>query len=289
MGSLVLVPFGPSTLQGVVIALSDRPPGGPNHPAARRLKEILSLLGDQTATGLDRSLLELTRQISEHYLAPWGQCLRLILPTPSSPKPSLRYLLTEAGKNVGEGHRLSPTARTVLAKLAESPKGMAPTSLQKAVRGSARTLASLKQRGLIGEVQREPRKKPARAQNDQPKASRKTAGLQAALPEPLPLTPVQLAWQTAWYDTLRSMLDAASHGAILLQAPTALRLTCLLQAIDDTLARHRAVLIIAPEIVRASMIAARAANRWGERVTTLHSALPPAARDEAWSRIRAGT
>lgn len=295
VGSLVLVPFGPSTLQGVVIALSTQPPGGLNHPAARRLREILSLLDDRTETGLDRSLLELTRQISEHYLAPWGQCLRLILPTPSPRKPSLRYVLTETGRQVEEGRpRLSPTALAILARLAESPKGLALTSLQRALsKPVARALTTLKQRGLVGELQQESSKKPTAGQKVSRRPTRKSARKNAGLPEPVPLppvqAPVQATWQPAWQDKLRTLLDQAAHHAILLQAPAAERLACLLQAIDDTLTRHRTALVIAPEIARVVTIAALATTRWGERVATLHSALTPAARDDAWRRIRAGT
>jgi primosomal protein N' (replication factor Y) len=79
VGSRVLVPFGPSKLQGVIVALSIHPPQGQDIPIGSSLRDIAELLDDD-GTEPDESLLSLTRLISEYYLAPWGQCLRLILP-----------------------------------------------------------------------------------------------------------------------------------------------------------------------------------------------------------------
>jgi primosomal protein N' (replication factor Y) len=79
VGSRVLVPFGPSRLQGVIVALSIHPPQGPDIPVGSSLRDIAELL-DDNGREPDESLLLLIRLISEYYLAPWGQCLRLILP-----------------------------------------------------------------------------------------------------------------------------------------------------------------------------------------------------------------
>ena len=77
IGHRVLVPFGRSILQGAVIALSHVLPQGLD-PA--RLKEIHSLAPDGAATDVSSSLFQLSRQVAEQYVAPWGQCLRLVLP-----------------------------------------------------------------------------------------------------------------------------------------------------------------------------------------------------------------
>ncbi|GIW55150.1 MAG: hypothetical protein KatS3mg082_1554 [Nitrospiraceae bacterium] len=81
VGSRVLVPFGRSTLQGVVVAVTDRPSA---ESASKRLREIRSLL-DDNGNELSPELLELSRLIAERYLAPWGQCVRLVLP-PTQPR-----------------------------------------------------------------------------------------------------------------------------------------------------------------------------------------------------------
>nr|MBI3614402.1 hypothetical protein [Nitrospirota bacterium] len=74
VGSRVLVPFGPSTIQGVVIALAATPPPSFSKPAAvARLKEIIALADDAEASVAPPDLLELSRLVAEQYLAPWGQ------------------------------------------------------------------------------------------------------------------------------------------------------------------------------------------------------------------------
>lgn len=77
IGRQVLVPFGRTMLEGVVIALSNRLPSGIR---AASLKEIRSLADGSGSVELPAVLFELSRQVAEHYVAPWGQCLRLVLP-----------------------------------------------------------------------------------------------------------------------------------------------------------------------------------------------------------------
>jgi primosomal protein N' (replication factor Y) (superfamily II helicase) len=96
IGHRVLVPFGRSTLQGAVIALSHVLPQGLDRA---RLKEIRSLLSGEAATDVSSNLFQLSRQMAEEYVAPWGQCLRLVLPPATKPQAQVtRYELTEQGK-----------------------------------------------------------------------------------------------------------------------------------------------------------------------------------------------
>ena len=84
VGSRVRVPLGPSSVQGLIVALSQtaqwagrRSARGAARPAFR---EIAELLDDQPDREADRRLLDLAKEVSAYYLAPLGQCLRLILP-----------------------------------------------------------------------------------------------------------------------------------------------------------------------------------------------------------------
>ena len=77
IGHRVLVPFGPSILPGAVTALMQRLPRGLDRT---RLKEIRGMLRGAHSTEVPVPLLELSRRIAEEYVAPWGQCLRLVLP-----------------------------------------------------------------------------------------------------------------------------------------------------------------------------------------------------------------
>jgi len=180
-------------------------------PTGSSLRDIAELL-DGDAAELDESLLWLTRLVSEYYLAPWGQCLRLILP--------------------------------------EQPRSRRQQPRRPTTRGGVAEAGSI----------------------DEDVVSR-----------PLPSIP------TAWRDSLRTALDRKQSVTFLLQASAPHRMACLLHATEDTLARQRATLIIVPEITLASAMARLVSARWPERVALLHSGLSPAARDEAWRRVRAGT
>jgi len=77
VGHLVFVPFGRSLVQGAVIALS------PHHPPSvplERLKPIRALVTADRAVEIPPHLLLLAKAVAETYVAPWGQCLRLVLP-----------------------------------------------------------------------------------------------------------------------------------------------------------------------------------------------------------------
>lgn len=91
IGSLVRVPLGPGTVSGVVVAVSsDRAPLARGDRSQQfRLRDILSMAGDPDGGTIPADILELTRLVSDYYLAPWGQCLRPILPAmPASKKPA---------------------------------------------------------------------------------------------------------------------------------------------------------------------------------------------------------
>ena len=82
IGSLVRVPLGPSTVPGIVVAMSSEGPSLPVTTRATpiRLRDILAVVSEPGDTTISTDLLDLTRKVADYYLAPWGQCLRLILP-----------------------------------------------------------------------------------------------------------------------------------------------------------------------------------------------------------------
>lgn len=77
IGHRVLVPFGSSILAGAVTALMHSLPPGLERT---RLKEIRGLFQGDHSAEVPLSLLDLSRRIAKEYVAPWGQCLRLVLP-----------------------------------------------------------------------------------------------------------------------------------------------------------------------------------------------------------------
>lgn len=217
IGSRVLVPFGHSTLQGVVIALAAKPTERARQSGRPKfaLRPIVAVLDEASETDLLPDLLELTRLVSERYVSPWGQALRLILPP-------------------------------------------APPAKKKVIRRA------------------------------KPRAPAQDNAIPRIVPAESRQVPALQEISSAWSERFTTALDQALPALFLLQAPPAHRRAFLLHAIQETLARHRTALIIAPEIARAEAIATLARSRWGTEVQELHSGLTAAARAEAWNRIRAG-
>ena len=295
VGAQVQVPFGPSVVNGVIVAMFERLPDVPAHGNAvgRRLREIIARLDETSEARLDPDLLILTRDISDYYLTPWGQCLRLILPGSSRHRPAPRYVLAEAGQATDtKVNRLSPVAREVLRRLASAPQGMTVSSLRRTIAGPvARVLGTLKRRRLVREsVPDRPAmaQAPAKARVPRGLAAPEQTSVSGAAASPSePTGP--LLWLPAWWDRLLAALDQGRHESFLLEAPTAARLPCVMHAAGQVLATHRSVLIVTPEIDRASTIAALAKARWGERVHLLHSGRSPVARAEVSRQIRGGS
>lgn len=288
-GTIVLVPFGYSALQGVVISVSRRPSA--DSPIAempiRPLREILAIPGEGSGMSLPPDLLELTRLVSERYLSPWGQCLRMILPSVLPRIGANRYVATTSGQSLQEQTtKLPPTAQAVLTRLQRAPRGLTSTSLQRTITGPLKpALAWLKRQGYVQEVGPE---------DPRGRLSRRS-GTPHVEPEPVEPEPADRAGpirpgfpRPRWWDNLRTALDAPHQATFLLQDNRHRRLTCLIEAAEETLSRQRTVLIIAPEIARVSIIAGLARARWGKRVELWHSGLSPRARTEAWRRIADG-
>ena len=91
----------------------------------------------------------------------------------------------------------------------------------------------------------------------------------------------------------RAALDAIQAAApgerLLLHGVTGSGKTeVYLQAAAATLAAGRGVIVLVPEIALTPQIVARFAERFGDTVAVLHSALSPGERHDEWARLRAG-
>lgn len=144
IGRRVLVPLGRSTVQGAVVSLANSPPQGLE---AAKLREIIDLLSDGTIADLTPELFNLSKWVAEQYVAPWGQCLRLILPPTvmkprrtrrgseptSAPNPPVTgdhgFQVRFEGDNTQKTNERFDVAFTTLS-LALRRKGASPTLLQ---------------------------------------------------------------------------------------------------------------------------------------------------------------
>ena len=87
VGQWVWVPFGSRNLSGIVVALDSTPPDIDIRP-----------IGDivDVRPVLAAAQLALARWISEHYLAPLFDCLRLFLPPGAAPRTETVYSVGDA-------------------------------------------------------------------------------------------------------------------------------------------------------------------------------------------------
>ncbi|HXT66897.1 MAG TPA: primosomal protein N' [Nitrospiraceae bacterium] len=270
IGHRVLVPFGRSILQGAVIALSHVLPQGLD-PA--RLKEIHSLAPDGAATDVSSNLFQLSRQVAEQYVAPWGQCLRLVLPpAPKARAQSRRYELTEKGRAaLATREPCSVKVRALLTRL-----GKKPSRLHRSSRNPIPTdvLHDLKVRGWIMEVQE--------------LSSISTVPLvqpfgQANQGNTIPLIPDPAL---SWAQPLFKALDGQGPARVLVQAPWADRLKLLQQVVLLVLDRGQTVLIIVGEAERAQWVADLVRDdAAGISPICFHSGLSDQARAEMWDQI----
>lgn len=107
-GCLVVVPFGPQRVQGVVLRYIDMP----SVPETRSVEAILDPL--PVVTGAQ---MELARQLSDQTLTPLSACLDLMLPAGISQQADLEYQLLEPLRVADI--ELKPTARRIVQLLQE--------------------------------------------------------------------------------------------------------------------------------------------------------------------------
>ena len=273
IGHRVLVPFGRAILQGAVIALSHVLPQDLDRT---RLKEICSLLPEGAATDVSSNLFQLSRQVAEQYVAPWGQCLRLVLPPAPKPRAQvIRYELTERGRAaLAACEPCSVKARALLTRLGKKPSGLRRSSRSS---GPADLLHDLKIRGWVVEVQdllptsTAPLTRPTR------QANRGNFGVTAPLiPDPA----------MSWAEPLFKAMRGQGPTRVLIQASWADRLRLLQQAVRLVLERGQTVLIIVGEAERAQWVADLIRNAETDiSPICFHSGLSEQLKAEMWDQI----
>lgn len=277
IGQSVIVPFGSQDLHGLVIAVHARLPlGAPE----RGLKAVRSLTDASPGSHLTSGQIDLSRWVADRYAAPWGQCIKLVLPPAAQAgRPQPRYLPTEQGMaSLSASEALGEVERQVLTRLCRRPKGIAATTLAHTDKvGVTRALQGLIRKGLI--VRRDDAVAP-RASRAKKSLSQKS---EPALPmglavDALPTPPAEAA---GWPVTVSKGLSQDAFASLLVQAGRATRLWCLIQAAQATICRGRHVLIVTGDVENASRLAG-ALTAAGERPLLLHSGLSSKERAAVW-------
>jgi primosomal protein N' (replication factor Y) len=265
VGSLVRAPVGRQQVTGFILG-----PG--TAPSGVKLREIQTLLDAVPRFGPE--LVPLFRWLADYYQYPLGEALSHIIPGGTRP-PRPRQETLAAARPPGEAPlpgRLGPRSRALLAHLRKA--GPAPVKeLDRLFPGCRPVLRRLAARKLVSLEQRPQWRDPLK---DRPPI------LEEA---PLTLVPEQEEARAA----IVAGLASGAFIPFLLHGVTASGKTeVYLAAAQETLARERQVLVLAPEIALTHPVAEAFRQRFGNRVTLLHSGLSEASRLDQWRRIVLG-
>ena len=249
IGQCVLVPFGHTVLEGVVISLS-------NYLATEiksaSIREIRSLDHDGQASTPPQALFELSRKIADYYVAPWGQCLRLIVPPMATRKTApARYVATAEGRAALEAGLCPDYLKPILDRIARRTPGILSSTLQPTRQGNTARIDALINKSWIAlmpsnhvnvELQK-PRRKLTLDEYDR---GTPVDGMLPAerLPEVAP----------SWKTLVAHCLHSNHMRKLVFHAPWEHRLSRLVDAIHQAHSMKRATIVLTGEIVRASWL-----------------------------------
>ncbi|CAE6708141.1 replication restart helicase PriA [Nitrospira defluvii] len=281
IGQSVIVPFGTQDLQGVVIALHHRPPSGAPEAGLKSLRSCGETSLDHVLTPAQ---VELSRWVAERYAAPWGQCIKLVLPPVEQPRRlQARYLPTAHGlADLSTHSGVGEDEMRLLARLRRRPKGiMERTLLQGDTSSSVTALRALVRKGLV--VRSDAAVAPTGTRRG--KKLVLTTGLSLPMEEAGEASPPLSAEAQSWLMVIDKQVAADGYSALLLEGERATRHWCLVQAAQATLRRGRRVLVVTGDVENAGRLAGVFAAV-GEQAMLLHSGLSVKEREAAWQAAR---
>lgn len=247
IGHWVLVPFGRAVLQGIVISLSRHAPAG---MARAALKAISSPAIDAEEGKLPYILFELSRKIAEYYVAPWGQCLRLVSPTMTSATATrARYVVTEQGRVVLQKGPCPDALRPTLNRIARRSTGLLSSTLQSArQRKNALILKALLDKSWITALPNEGTSVNVHVQNDEQLLYEPVQG---AADGQRSLAIEQIEQDHPWSKLIAEWLRIDQPKKIVLHAQWPHRISRLAAAIRQTYDMNKSVVVITGEVAKA--------------------------------------
>ncbi len=263
-GQLVQVPFGPRTLEGFVVSLSDEcdlPP--------QKVKPIRAVIRREPVIQPD--LLELAEWMHVRYLCNLVDALRLMLPA--------QVRGGRVRERVTRWARLNLTGEALEAFIAANPRAAKQAELLLMLReGDVETakieaksaLKALMDKGAVVVYESERRRTPHALSGDE----------RTADPELLPE-------QKRAVERLTAALSGG--GRFLLHGVTGSGKTeVYIRLIRRALERGRSAIVLVPEIALTPQMVAWLHGRFGGDAAVLHSALSAGERFDEWRRIRSG-
>jgi primosomal protein N' (replication factor Y) (superfamily II helicase) len=267
-GCLVDVPFGASSLIGLVTGISHDLP-------EFALKEISACRVSQPI--LTPEQIELAKWISNHYLCSLPEVLALFVPLRLRPTPEKMYAARAAAERPGLPESDENVAGWLITN---GPAGLAAMKKAGFGRGLGASLKRLKKLGLVEESWSAPAIKArlGRAQaNEEPGRM------------PIDLPPVLSLEQGPALRTVIDAMNSKTGETFLLHGVTGSGKTELyLRAVGRALRQNRTVLILVPEISLTPQAISGLEARFPGIVSVIHSGRTEKQRWDDWNRVKAG-
>jgi primosomal protein N' (replication factor Y) len=241
VGQRVVVPFGRTTLEGAVVGLTRDLPGGVK---VSQLKAIASVSDGDGLSGFPPGMFELSRQVAEEYIAPWGQCLRLVAPPARAVvQPKWCYVATSQGHLALEQGRCPDAHLPLLQRIARRKKGLSTSTIQLSRRSSDRqALLFLEAQQWILRSEGTVSNRPSRIRGSEAENELSTHAC-------VPIAPAVEVMQR-FQELMR-----ACPTRVLIDGVLDYRVGIMARAVQFVLEQGRSVLIIIGEVVRAQWLA----------------------------------
>ncbi|OUP10101.1 primosomal protein N' [Collinsella sp. An2] len=290
VGATVLVSFSHRMAAGYVIAVAPelaRLEGAEGVDPAR-VKPLLDVLA---APAFSERSVEVARWLSQTYVAPLSECLRLFLPPGHTPRvrkqPDGSYAIDRAPVQevhqrvvslTEEGRSFEPAERAVRQRqlLQALACGPVTTSELNALYGSmSSTIKTLERRGVVAVEER-------RAWRGCD-ASTTLSSADASAPKRL------TDGQRSALEAIERARVAARGDVVVVDGVTGSGKTeVYLAAIEHVLAEGRSACVLVPEISLTAQTVGRFRSRFGDAVAIFHSRLSAGERLDQWDMVRAG-
>ena len=269
VGSRVLVPFGRVMLEGAVVSLAKELPAEIH---AASLKAISSLVQENQGPWLSPELLELSRKIANYYVAPWGQCLRLVFsPLATRQTSATRYIVTPQGRVALASGSCPDDLRPTLQRIARRTKGILSSTLDPTRRGSARRMIdTLVTNSWLARVSQD------NANADHRKRSEKLMAHEGD--DGIPMNAVLLTaaipgTDVSWKAHVTQCIHSHHVQKLVLHAPWPHRIRRLADAIQQAHSLNRSTIVVAGEIARATWLQQLLSTLTGLQIMLAHSSL----------------
>ncbi len=271
IGQWVLAPFGPRVKPGIIVSLA----ANAKQPLVEpdRIRELSRITSAHWEP--DPKLVALAEWMTDYYLAPAGTCLALVQPPDVPFRSSMRWTITQQGQQRLETARTGTSTHILLTALAKRSKGLAQSTVETLLDNPSTVLQRLKRNTWI------------QAREDWTELPVQSSPKPATPPQDCCQTPEENHDLFSWWGRFRQHLAAKQFGELLLtdlEDPQPL----LGDVIQETMAQDRTVLVIAPNINRATRLVSYLRYSVKHPIGEFHSGHSDTQRLQLWQAIKQG-